>query len=102
MRAAEFVIDTFGSEAFDGFTLGETWNGWARPYFTFEQALRILEAHHSRGQKGWYDESEDAFSFEMGEGEVDSFPAESIEGRKLYPIGAGCWIWEEGLQETVQ
>ncbi len=102
MRAAKFIIDTFGNEAFDGFTLDETWNGWARPYFTFEQAQRIVEAHRSHGDKAWYDEAEDVFSFEMGEDEVDSFPAETIEGRKLYPIGTGCWIWEEELQEAVQ
>ena len=99
MRAAKFVMDAFGDEVFDGFTQGETWNGWARPYFTFEQAKRIVEAHQAQGGKASYDQAEDAFSFEMGENEVDSFPAETVEGRKFYLVGAGCWIWEEAVEE---
>jgi hypothetical protein len=97
MRAAKFAMDSFGDEVFDAFTQGETWNGWARPYFTFEQAQGILKAHCSQGRKAWYDEECDAFAFEFNEGEVDKFPAEAVEGLKLYPIGAGCWIWEEAF-----
>lgn len=102
MRAAKFVIDTFGGEVFDGFTQGDTWNGWARPYFTFEQAQRVVEAHRAQGGTASYDETENALSFEMGEGEVDTFPAETVEGGTLYPVGAGCWIWEEELQGVGQ
>lgn len=101
MRPAKFTIDTFGEEVFEGFTQGETWNGWARPYFTFEQARRVVEAHRARGGRASYDEAEDAFSFEIGEEEIDAFPAESLEGQKLYPVGAGCWIWEEVVEEVV-
>jgi hypothetical protein len=100
MRATRFTIDTFGEEVFDGFTSGETWNGWARPYFTFEQAQRVVEAHKLQGVKAWYNDAEDAFMFEMGEGEVDAFPAEEVEGRTLYPVGAGCWIWEEAVEKV--
>jgi hypothetical protein len=99
MRPAKFIIDTFGDQTFDGFTNGDTWNGWARPYFTFDQAERIIEAHAAQGNKAAYDASEDAFSFEFSADEVDSFPAEVVEGRKLYPVGAGCWIWEEDIME---
>ena len=45
MRHSRFTIDMFGGEVFDGFTTGETWNGWARLYFTFEEAQRVAEAH---------------------------------------------------------
>jgi hypothetical protein len=102
MRAAKFTIDTFDGEVFDGFTIGETWNGWARPYFTFEQAQRVVEAHQAHVGTASYEEGEDAFSFEMSEDEVDTFPAETVEGQKLYPIGAGCWIWEEAIEEVAQ
>jgi hypothetical protein len=95
MRSAKFTIDTFADGVFDGFTSGETWNGWARPYFTFQQAQSILEAHQAQGKKASYDEAGDFFSFEFSEDEIDTFSAEMIEGQKLYPIGAGCWIWEE-------
>lgn len=100
MRAGRFALDSFGDEVFDGFTQGETWNGWARPYFTFEQGQRIVEAHRAQGNKARYDESGDAFSFELNEDEIDTFPSEQVEGQKLYPIGAGCWIWEEAVKEV--
>ena len=99
MRAARFAIDTFGDEIFEGFTQGETWNGWARPSFTFDQAQRIVEVHRSNGMTAWYDREQDAFGFELSQDEVDTFPAEIVEGQKLHPVGAGCWIWEEAVEE---
>ena len=100
MRAARFAIESLGDEVFEGFTQGETWNGWARPYFTFKQAQRIVEAHRARGAKAWYDEAQYAFGFEISPDEVDAFPGEVVEGQTLYPIGAGCWIWEEAVEEV--
>ena len=94
LREAKFSIDSLGNVEFAGYTTGEEWNGWAQPYFDFEQASRIVEAHRTAGERAWYDEGQDAFSFEMGD-EVDTFPSKFIEGQKLYPVGAGCWIWEE-------
>lgn len=104
MQPAKFTIEVYGEQSFDGFSRGEDWNGWACPYFTFEQAQQVMEAHRSRGWKAWYSESEDQFSFDFshdGKDEIDAFPGELIEGRKLYPIGIFCWIWEEELQEAV-
>ena len=101
MRATKFIMDTFGDVIFEGFTQGETWNGWARPYFTFEQAQQIVAAYNSQGGQASYDNAEDVFSFKFGEDEIDIFPAESIKGQKLYPIGAGCWIWEEAYKEAL-
>lgn len=100
MRAAKFTIDTFGDTVFDGYTDGTTWNGWARPYFTFIEAQRIVEAHTANGGTAFYNDVDDAFSFEMGDDEMVTFTAEKVEGQKLYPIGAGCWIWEEALEEV--
>ncbi len=41
----KFSTDLTGEDSFfDGFTKGETWNGFACPYFTFEQGQRIVEA----------------------------------------------------------
>jgi hypothetical protein len=99
MQATKFTIDTFGDEIFSGFTSGETWNGWACPYFTHEQAQRVVEVHRAQGGKAWYDETQDSFAFEFGEDEVDAFPAETVEGQKLYSVGARCWIWEEAVEE---
>lgn len=105
MREARFVMESLGETVFDGYTLGEDWNGWACPYFTFEQAESILEAHRKQGIKAWYDEAADQFAFDLnqtGEGDVDAFPSVEVEGRKFYPIGSGCWIWEEEqVEESV-
>lgn len=95
MRKAQFLIDLYGDKVFDGYTQGETWNGWACPYFTFEQAERLVQAHSEKGFRAWYDADSDAFSFEIeASDDIDSFSAQEIEGIKLYPIGTGCWIWE--------
>lgn len=103
LKETTFVIDVFDGQSFPGFTTGEYWNGWACPYLTFEQAQKVVEAHCGQGWKAWYDEKADSFVFDFshdGNDEPDEFPAIEVEGRKLYPIGAGCWIWEEAVQEA--
>jgi hypothetical protein len=102
MREARFVIESLGETVFDGYTQGEDWNGWACPFFTFEQAQRIVDAHNEHGIKAWYDEAADLFAFDLnqtGDDDVDAFPSVALEGRTLYPIGSGCWIWEEEQAE---
>jgi hypothetical protein len=92
---AEFRADFFGEETFSGFTNGETWNGWACPYFSYEQGQRIITVYREKLKgKAWYEEEEDMFFFEFSE-ETEEYPAELVNGRKLYPIGNGVWIWEE-------
>lgn len=105
MRLAKFTIDVYEGQSFDGFSRDEDWNGWACPYFTFEQGLKVMEAHLARGWKAKYNESEDQFVFDFshdGNDEPDAFTAEQIEGKKLYPLGAFCWIWEEEPQEVAE
>lgn len=103
MRETKFSLDTLGNQVFDGYTRDEDWNGWACPYFTFEQAERIVEACRASGISARYDAALDAFNFELesgaGEKEVETYPAQEIEGRKVYSVGAFCWIWDE---ETVK
>lgn len=105
LREAKFSMDTFGDRAFDGLTLGEDWNGWACPYFTFEQAQHVVEAHRNNGGRATYEEHSDSFVFsfrDAGPNEAESYPAVEIEGRKVYPIGASNWIWEEGAVEAYE
>jgi len=85
---------------FVALTEGDHWNGWECPYFTREEGLRLVEAWNAvtdeasgRGPAR-YDIDNDRFEFTLG-GEVDTFGAESVEGVKLYPIGAYGWCWEE-------
>ncbi|HEY9285892.1 MAG TPA: hypothetical protein VIP46_20755 [Pyrinomonadaceae bacterium] len=99
LREAKFMLEPLGEKVFDGYTRGENWNGWACPYFTSDQARQLVRAYEEKGLRAWYDEDSDAYSFEVEAGagvkETDTFPAEDVEGLRLYPIGASCWIWEE-------
>ena len=45
LRKTLFSYDD-GETIFEGFTLGETWNGWAMPYFTLETAEAIPHERH--------------------------------------------------------
>lgn len=110
LQPARFSMDVLGDEVWlDGFTADETWNGWDCPYFTFEQGQnftfeqgqRVVEAFNTskrlEGDKveSRYDAERDVFCFFFESStESDDFPAVEINGRKFYPIGAGCWIWE--------
>jgi hypothetical protein len=98
MRTAKFSIDVYGDQVFDGYTQGETWNGWACPFFTFEQAQRIVQAHKGFELAAWYDKEQDSFAFCFEQDRTadrDEFGSKKIEGQKLYPVGSHCWIWEE-------
>jgi len=109
MYKAIFYID--GIEGmFEGYTDGSNWNGWATPYFTYEEGERIMDAitelHKQddelpiRGEVGYYDEAEDAFIVPgEGDNEAEIFYGMDIKinGKKIrvYPIGNGSWIWDE-------
>ncbi len=102
MRKTKFKIESLGYETFDGFTKDEDWNGWACPYFTFEQARKVLKQYNLfreiTGQKdlAFYDKGADAFVFPSNdEDESELYAAIDEEGQKYYPVGASCWIWEE-------
>lgn len=96
MRATSFSLDSLGAQVFEGYTSDDVWNGWARPLFTFEVAQQLVLVCRERGQSASYDEAIDAFIFmDEASGEREEFGAVEIEGRKLYAVGVGSWIWEE-------
>ena len=82
----------------EGFTADDHWNGWECPYFTRSEGLKLVEAWNAvsdeASERGPARHDNDRFEFTLG-GEVDTFGAESIEGVRLYPIGAYGWCWEE-------
>ena len=101
---------------FEGYTDGKHWNGWAQPLFTKEQAELLAKWMSNRGDgcKLWYNQVEDAFKYFYGDDckipclgnsdMVDTFPGitTTVDEREfeckrlqLYPIGAGCWCWDE-------
>jgi hypothetical protein len=95
MRLTKFEIDFLGDNQFEGYTRGEDWNGFACPYFTFEQAQQLADTWRESGSNAYYDPVGERFNFGMQNGETDSFSSTQVEGQKLYPIGNGRWIWSE-------
>ena len=101
MRSARFKLESLGYEIFHGFTKDEDWNGWDCPYFTFEQAQKVLKNYNQlrriigRNDFAHYDSSTDAFIFPTDMGDAETFPAVTESDQKYYPVGAFSWIWEE-------
>ena len=86
-----------GETAFDGWANGELWNGWAMPRFEFAVCREILKSLGD--EQARFDGKADAF-ITVSNGEQEAWPAEQItisDGSqvKVYPLGAGSWIWEE-------
>lgn len=94
MREEKFKIDTLADLVFQGFTKDEEWNGWACPYFSFEEAQRITIAFNTLPNvKAWYEMTEDKFFFEFTD-EKEEYNSIIANDKKLYPIGNSNWIWE--------
>src|ERR1044072_1072660 len=99
MRKAKFSHDFLGGSEFRGYTRDEDYNGFACPYFSYDQAMPILQAWVEHGLAANYDENSDEFVFEVSGGEAGNefqrFGAIYADGLKLYPIGVFDWIWSE-------
>ena len=102
LRKGKFSMECFPEGPFIGYTYGETWNGWACPFFTYLEAVKIVmsmnkHADSSGGvgvEPARYDHETDSFVFFDGDtDEPDIFHAEILDGMKLYPIGNRCWCW---------
>jgi hypothetical protein len=93
LRPSHFQTDATSGQTLPGYTDGRDWNGWARPYFTHEVGFQIVEALLPL-QNAYYDARADEFVFESPDGEEERFGAVEVDGEKLFPIGAGAWIWE--------
>ena len=87
-----------GEAAFDGWSNGELWNGWAMPRFEKAEAERVLARFG--GQRARFVGELDAFVTMSQDGEEDVWGVEVItiaDGSRIkaYPVGAGAWTWEE-------
>ena len=101
MKRASFTLETFPGKRFFGFTNGEDWNGWACPYFTFQEAQRIAELHNELpGNFAYYQKEKDSFVFKFND-DPEEYPTVSFGETNLYPIGNGSWIWEEECFQAV-
>lgn len=102
MRLANFTNDALGYIHFNGYTKGESWNGWDCPYFNFEQAQQILKEYNeiqtiiNSDAIAYYDNLADAFVFPTSStDEPEIYQAIFENNEKYYPVGAFSWIWEE-------
>ena len=99
MEKVVFTIDG-NTDAYVGYTKGGIWNGWACPFFTMDEALRIMNTYNKYNDNHiYYDETTDSFRIdeegcasEIYKGK-DYSTAEGI--KHLYPIGNCCWIWNQ-------
>ena len=100
MKKAVFTIGEY-PKAYIGYTSGKRWNGWATPYFEFEEAQRVAEGFNECAEYPiQYDEVYDQFYILDNEsGELEKWPGEGIHTadgiKKLYGIGAYSWVWDE-------
>ena len=107
-RRSRFIIEDVQGP-YDGYTTGETWNGWAVPFFELHEAKRIAADYARAGEEqggdlagstAGYDEEQDAFVFfdPIFEDEAVFHACKIEAGREevvVYPIGASEWTWEE-------
>ena len=103
-QKATFVLDAFEGEEFEGYTQGETWNGFACPYFPFESAQRLMAVLSAEGQMAFYDAEADQFVCAEEDEDVedaDRYGAFEVEGiGKLYPVGTRVWTWSISTGES--
>ena len=86
--------------SFKAYVENGSWNGFAEPFFTKEEGLRLskgLSADKEHNVQISYWPSRDAF-VEKWEGEHYPYKAmhvQTVDGvKKLYPIGNSVWTWE--------
>jgi len=96
------IDDLFGEPLEAWIIDNERWNGWVMPYFTKEQAEIWFERQRQvEGATVEFDEAKDAYITVLGgnDEESDDWPGMDLmlggEMRHVYPIGAGCWTWDE-------
>lgn len=108
LRKALFAIADEGSKSYEGYTLGENWNGWACPYFTREVAMEMMKEFDNEDQPAHYDEEKDAFIYVMDADHAEDY-TDIYEGKdyeyngetiRLYAIGTMAWIWTEIIEDT--
>lgn len=101
LRPGRFEIEGLDGQ-YDGFSRGESWNGFAVPYFSFHEACRIARDYAAQpagidGQpESHVDEGRAVIRlFEPSCGEWDEYEAVDVGGQSLYPIGTNVWTWSE-------
>jgi hypothetical protein len=91
MRNAKFYLDCLPDHEWDGFTEGDDWNGWACPYFTEAEALRLNAALVALATaEGHLDD--DTFDIRWS---LSDWRTLTVQGQPVYGVGAYDWTWSE-------
>jgi len=74
-------------------TFGKSWNGWECPYFTPENAKKIVELFTDGFLT--YDAEKDVYVYDPNQDpeDIDIFEPSNVDGQKYYAIGWGSWCW---------
>jgi poly-gamma-glutamate capsule biosynthesis protein CapA/YwtB (metallophosphatase superfamily) len=106
LRKAKFAIDSIPNISFEGYTNGETWNGWACPYFEKSEAEHVLQASEANHFKWVYNTGQNTFIVYSDDDEAVEEIFEAVQGFLedgneiiVYGIGAYSWIWELAAEE---
>lgn len=102
MKKALFQIES--SPMYIGYTDGTRWNGWATPFFTFEEAQKIQSDWNAEGESQMlYDIDKDAFCVQYDDDDPYIWKGEDVQTedgiKHLYGIGAYSHIWDKVGQE---
>ena len=96
LKQATFVIED--GPRYIGYDEEYSWNGWACPWFTKEEGLKIADNLYGYLT---FDETKDAFVMvnqDTTDSEYDYYVGDDIETvdgtQHLYPIGNKSWIWD--------
>ena len=81
------------------YVVGYNWNGWAIPFFSKDDANKIIELYHKENEESRQTRFEwnGAALTEIYLGDGDAYTVETIivNNETLYGVGASDWTWEE-------
>lgn len=89
-----------GDIEFDAFGVGEEWNGWVTPLFTFEQVNKVKEWFENSGQGTMtYDPKTDSFLVAYSWDDTNGFPdtvqgTDAFDGTRIYEFISFGWTWD--------
>lgn len=109
LQEATVDMDGLGGGPWDAYVIpGQEWNGWAVPYFTKEQADRLIATIDliDPGAEMRYDAERDAYIFtgdpEVMDPEPEVFEGFEVQGHKVYSIGGMSWCWWNVTEDVEQ
>ena len=100
MKKSAFEIGELEA-IYKGYAEGTYWNGWAKPWFTFDVAKEIMHDYnpHCEGNYMVYNSREDMFAIVQDNGDIEEYKGKDLivngDILHLYPIGNGCWVWDD-------